>query len=68
MDDLIFIAPEKCLMPRLMKIVSACEKPRRSCPWCFYSKFHQNVRGKREEGGGVEPLLFLSAAFSVALY
>lgn len=35
MDDLIFIAAEKCLMPRLMKIRSLCEKTLRSCPWRF---------------------------------
>lgn len=67
-DDLIFIATEKCLMPRLMKIIGACEKTHRSRLWRFCSKFHQNVRGKKEEGARVEPLLFLGAQFSVAVY
>lgn len=73
MDDLISIAAEKCLMPRLMKIRSLCEKTLGSCPRRFYSKFHQDIVGGggiKEEGGRVEPLLFLSAPsqFSVALW
>lgn len=64
MGDLIFIATEKCLMPRLMK--SACEKTPVAC---FYSKFHQKVVGW---GGGWFPppfsahslvLLCIDAAF-----
>lgn len=52
MDDLISIATEKCLMPRLMKIRSLCEKMLRRCLWRFYSKFHQDIVGGgiKEEG------------------
>lgn len=71
MDDLIFIAAEKCLMPRLMKIRSLCEKTLRSCPWRFYSKFHQDIVGGGGKGGRwsrrATPLPQSTSQFSVAL-
>lgn len=39
MDDLIFIATEECLMPQLMKIISACEKTRRGGPVASLANF-----------------------------
>lgn len=60
MNDLIFIATEECLMPQLMKIISACEKTHRTR---FYSKFHQEREGIKEDGGRVEPLFILGPLF-----
>lgn len=75
MDDLIFMAAEKCLMPRLMKIRSLFEKTLRSCPWRFYSKFHQDIVGGGwgwgDKGGRwsrrAAPLPQSTLQFSVAL-
>lgn len=48
MDDLIFIATEECLMPQLMKIISACEKTRRSGPVAFSQQISSEREGDQE--------------------
>lgn len=51
MDDLIFIATKECLMPQLMKIISAWEKTHRGGHVAFLLQISSEREGIGEEGG-----------------
>lgn len=70
MDDLIFIATEECLMPQLMKIISACEKTHRGGAVAFLQQISSGREGIKEEGGrssSSAPRLWVLICISAAL-